>query len=37
MMTLTIRNSDLAAVAVARMAWRNGPVEDWHASADSPA
>ncbi len=26
---------DLAAVAVARMAWRDGPVEDWHTSVDS--
>ena len=34
-LTLTIRSSDLAAVAVARMAWRDGPVEDFHASADS--
>ncbi|MEN3615348.1 hypothetical protein AAH979_38320 [Plantactinospora sp. ZYX-F-223] len=24
------RVSDLAAVAVTRMAWRDGPVEDWH-------
>jgi hypothetical protein len=26
---------DLAAVAVARMAWRDGPMEDWHADSDS--
>ncbi|WP_322770279.1 hypothetical protein [Frankia sp. Cr1] len=26
---------DLAAVAVARLAWRDGPVEDWHAGRDS--
>lgn len=26
---------DLAAVAVARMPWRDGPIEDWHAGPDS--
>lgn len=24
--------ADLAAVAIARLAWRDGPVEDWHAA-----
>ncbi|WP_131770453.1 hypothetical protein [Candidatus Protofrankia californiensis] len=26
---------DLAAVTVTRMAWRDGPVEDWHAGPES--
>src|SRR5690606_23630067 len=26
---------DLAALAIARLAWRNSPVEDWHAAPDS--
>jgi hypothetical protein len=26
---------DLAAVAIARLAWRDSPVEDWHADPDS--
>jgi hypothetical protein len=26
---------DLAAVAIARLAWRDSPVEDWHAAPDS--
>jgi hypothetical protein len=26
--------TDLAAVAITRLAWRDGPVEDWHAVPD---
>jgi hypothetical protein len=26
---------DLAAVAIARLAWRDSPLENWHAAADS--